>query len=438
MCRLATFLGSPHPGGPPVPRAGYVALPGPEGVGFLGLPHYARLPRPWTAVGAMGRSCAASGGCSARWTPYGCSVRIRWPILLRAGRSPPAQARGAGRASGLPSHMRTRHPRRSRHPRRRPSLEAIWRGSGPALPAGGGRAGPGPPLSGRRGLPIVTLACGRGARDFPRGALARSYDGELTLLSVGRLDPEKNPLLLADVLARRARRTALATGGLRRRHHERGAGGRVRAPRRRGPRATCSATCPSTAASGPLPQQPRVPARVLDRGRPAGAVRSRSPPALPVVATAVGGVPELAEGRSVLDLRPRDGGPTGHGGDRRVVRRGWRCQLIAVDAGLDCACRASARPSSPAGDGALRRETAASGSAITVIQRSWIWAVLPEQAAEIDSHGDPALAEVLARQRLLGQGQKPRQRPTPCCSTPRSCPAARPQERGRRAGEVPA
>jgi glycosyltransferase involved in cell wall biosynthesis len=33
-------------------------------------------------------------------------------------------------------------------------------------------------------------------------ALARPYDGELTLLSVGRLDPEKNPLLLADVLAR--------------------------------------------------------------------------------------------------------------------------------------------------------------------------------------------------------------------------------------------
>jgi glycosyltransferase involved in cell wall biosynthesis len=32
-------------------------------------------------------------------------------------------------------------------------------------------------------------------------AVARSYDGELRILSVGRLDPEKNPLLLADVLA---------------------------------------------------------------------------------------------------------------------------------------------------------------------------------------------------------------------------------------------
>jgi glycosyltransferase involved in cell wall biosynthesis len=32
-------------------------------------------------------------------------------------------------------------------------------------------------------------------------AAARSYDGELTVLSVGRLDREKNPLLMADILA---------------------------------------------------------------------------------------------------------------------------------------------------------------------------------------------------------------------------------------------
>jgi glycosyltransferase involved in cell wall biosynthesis len=32
-------------------------------------------------------------------------------------------------------------------------------------------------------------------------AVGRSYDGELTILSVGRLDPEKNPLLLAEVLS---------------------------------------------------------------------------------------------------------------------------------------------------------------------------------------------------------------------------------------------
>src|SRR6185295_840817 len=31
--------------------------------------------------------------------------------------------------------------------------------------------------------------------------LARSYDGDLRVISVGRLDEEKNPLLLPDVLA---------------------------------------------------------------------------------------------------------------------------------------------------------------------------------------------------------------------------------------------
>ena len=37
--------------------------------------------------------------------------------------------------------------------------------------------------------------------DEPRG---RSYAGELTILSVGRIDEEKNPLMLADVVARLA------------------------------------------------------------------------------------------------------------------------------------------------------------------------------------------------------------------------------------------
>ncbi len=36
----------------------------------------------------------------------------------------------------------------------------------------------------------------------PDDALARPWDGELRVLSVGRLDPEKNPLLLLDVVAR--------------------------------------------------------------------------------------------------------------------------------------------------------------------------------------------------------------------------------------------
>lgn len=54
----------------------------------------------------------------------------------------------------------------------------------------------------RRLLPIVVSLVG--AQDIVTldEALARSYDGELRALSVGRLETEKNPLLLADIAAR--------------------------------------------------------------------------------------------------------------------------------------------------------------------------------------------------------------------------------------------
>jgi glycosyltransferase involved in cell wall biosynthesis len=48
------------------------------------------------------------------------------------------------------------------------------------------------------GFPLVRAAEGASLEE----ALARSWDGDLRLLTVGRLDPEKNPLLLVDVFAR--------------------------------------------------------------------------------------------------------------------------------------------------------------------------------------------------------------------------------------------
>jgi glycosyltransferase involved in cell wall biosynthesis len=44
-------------------------------------------------------------------------------------------------------------------------------------------------------------------------ALARSWDGEIRLVSVGRIDPEKNPLLMLDVVERLDRRWRLAVVG---------------------------------------------------------------------------------------------------------------------------------------------------------------------------------------------------------------------------------
>jgi glycosyltransferase involved in cell wall biosynthesis len=50
-------------------------------------------------------------------------------------------------------------------------------------------------------------------RDIAPGAVDRRWDGELRVLSVGRLDREKNPLLLADVLARLGPRWRLVVCG---------------------------------------------------------------------------------------------------------------------------------------------------------------------------------------------------------------------------------
>jgi glycosyltransferase involved in cell wall biosynthesis len=51
-------------------------------------------------------------------------------------------------------------------------------------------------------LPIGLSLVDRGDVVTPEQALSRRWDGELRLLTVGRLDPEKNPLLLAEIAAR--------------------------------------------------------------------------------------------------------------------------------------------------------------------------------------------------------------------------------------------
>src|SRR5439155_10368337 len=53
-----------------------------------------------------------------------------------------------------------------------------------------------------RVLPITVSLVREDQIASPAEAADRSYDGELVALSVGRLEREKNPLLLADVLAR--------------------------------------------------------------------------------------------------------------------------------------------------------------------------------------------------------------------------------------------
>ena len=79
-------------------------------------------------------------------------------------------------------------------------LEWIWRSLARRLPV----VAVGPELSANYRRAPAAARSGRFARARRRARApprARDYDAGLYVLSVGRLDQEKNPLLLADVLA---------------------------------------------------------------------------------------------------------------------------------------------------------------------------------------------------------------------------------------------
>ncbi len=108
----------------------------------------------------------------------------------------------------LGTRQRYRDYVRHRHPGRRDLwlaadlLEAAWRLLARALPMVAVGPDLGRSLAHSRRLLEVTISLVRDEDVVtPETALARRYDGRVSVLSVGRLDPEKNPLLLADVLA---------------------------------------------------------------------------------------------------------------------------------------------------------------------------------------------------------------------------------------------
>jgi glycosyltransferase involved in cell wall biosynthesis len=166
-----------------------------------------------------------------------------------------------------------------------------------------------------------------------RLALGRSWDGERVVLSVGRLDAEKNPLLLADVIARlRARdprwRLVVAGDGPLRGALEQ----RLRALGVEG-----SAQLLGEVANGPdlwsLYRASTVFLHVsLTEGLPQVLFEAQAA-GLPIVATAVGGVPAaLDDGRSGLLVAPGDAAACASGLELLAEDEALRERLI--DAGL--------------------------------------------------------------------------------------------------------
>jgi glycosyltransferase involved in cell wall biosynthesis len=183
----------------PSPGAGRYRL-GDE-VAFVALPFYETVTRPLAAARAM-------AGALRRFRRVLDEVDVVWllgPNPLALAFALMARARGRGVVLGV--RQDTAAYLRSRHPRRRwiwavgGVLEGAWRllarrlavvAVGPGLAEDYRRA--------RRVLPVAVSLVR--ARDVDGDRVARDYGGELTVLSVGRLETEKNPLLLADVLAR--------------------------------------------------------------------------------------------------------------------------------------------------------------------------------------------------------------------------------------------
>jgi glycosyltransferase involved in cell wall biosynthesis len=190
------LLGRLDASGRPLPHR---LPPGPE---LVGLPAYesaasplgllAALPptlrRFWTTVGEADRVLV--------FGPHPLSVLLVAIALLRG------RAVVIGVRQHYPDYIRHRHPERRWLHLIGLLLEGIWQLYARFVPTV--VVGPDLARSFRRArrLCVANISLvSESQLTTPERALSRDYDGELQVLSVGRLDPEKNPLLLADIAA---------------------------------------------------------------------------------------------------------------------------------------------------------------------------------------------------------------------------------------------
>ncbi len=174
-----------------------------DGIRFVGLPYYESLGSPLRAGRGLARSMRrfwrVLDDVDACWLlgPHPYSIAFAFLAILRRKRI------ALGIRQDLPEYARTRHPGRVGVAATALALEGLYRllarrfatvVVGPALRRRY-RASP-------RLLEIAVSLVDPEQIVDPDAARRRPYDGQLTILSVGRVDEEKNPLMLADVLAR--------------------------------------------------------------------------------------------------------------------------------------------------------------------------------------------------------------------------------------------
>ena len=184
------------------PGTWHYALP--DDVRFVGLPHYRQLTEPRTVmrglVVALRRFWRALDDLDVVWLLGPHPYAIAFVLMARARRRRVV----LGVRQDLPSYVRSRHPGRRVFHLAADALEGVWRLLARGLPVV--VVGPDLARSYERSRAVLALTVSLVSEEDivePEAALARwDAEGPRRIVSVGRLDAEKNPLLLADVLAR--------------------------------------------------------------------------------------------------------------------------------------------------------------------------------------------------------------------------------------------
>ena len=180
--------------------------PLPEGIEFVPLPWYASLANPVAVAGAllgsMRRFWRVLDEVDAVWLlgPHPTCFAFAALAALRGRRV------FLGVRQDLPAYTRNRHPGRRSIQIMAQLLEAGYRLLARVFPT----VVVGPDLARKyrraRRLLQIRVSLVRAA-EIPAEPPSPSWDGELRALSVGRIEAEKNPLMLADVLAELGRKS---------------------------------------------------------------------------------------------------------------------------------------------------------------------------------------------------------------------------------------
>lgn len=319
------------------PSDGPCRYPLPAQVQFVALPHYRSLTHPFAVAGSLARSLMrfwrALDRADRVWLLGPYPHAVAFAVLTRLRRRPLV----LGVRQDFPQYVRSRRPTRRWMHLSADLLEWSWRllarhsrviVVGPELARHYRHA---PAVLSVNVSLITTADVDAGAR-----AAGRSYDCDLRVLSVGRVDREKNPLLLAEVVAAaradapRWRLTVCGDGPLleelRRRCAELGVDEYVE----------LLGYVPVDGGLLDLYRGSHVFLHVsLTEGVPQVLLEAFAS-GVPVVATAVGGVPE-AVGSAALLIPPDDAGAAVAALERIAADAELRARLVA--AGLDHARR---------------------------------------------------------------------------------------------------